>query len=86
MPGRPQSKPSFINTQNDPFGRDRLGVDSMKGRYKDEEEVNEGIKSPSYTQAIYIQNKNMFDGISRKTDMFKGSSLLNEENIREELK
>jgi hypothetical protein len=86
MPGRPQEKPSFINTQNDPFGRDRLGVDSMKGKYKDDEEIRETIKKSVPATAIYLQNKNMFDGLPRKTDMFKGSSLLNEENIREELK
>ena len=86
LPGRPEDKASFINTQKDPFGRDRLGVDSMKGKYKDEEEVNENIKAPSSTQAIYLQNKNIFNDLPRKTDMFKGSNLLNEDNIREELK
>ena len=86
MPGRPQDKPSFINTQTDPLGRDRLGVDSMKGKYKDDEEIRENIKRSVPAAAIYSQNKNMFDGLPRKTDMFKGSSLLNEENIREELK
>jgi len=86
MPGRPQEKPSFINTQNDPFGRDRLGVDSMKGKYKDDEEIRETIKKSVPATAIYLQNKNMFDGLPRQTNMFKGSSLLNEENIREELK
>ena len=86
LPGRPEDKASFINTQKDPFGRDRLGVDSMKGKYKDEEEVNENIKAPSSTQAIYSQNKNIFNDLPRKTDMFKGSNLLNEDNIREELK
>ena len=58
----------------------------MKGKYKDEEEVNENIKAPSSTQAIYLQNKNIFNDLPRKTDMFKGSNLLNEDNIREELK
>ena len=86
LPGRPQDKASFINTQKDYFGRDRLGVDSMKGKYKDEEEVNENIKAPSSTHAIYLQNRNIFTNLPRKTDMFKGSSLLNEDNIREELK
>jgi len=86
LPGRPEDKASFINTQKDPFGRDRLGVDSMKGKYKDEEEVNENIKAPSSTQAIYLQNKNIFNDLPRKTNMFKGSNLLNEDNIREELK
>lgn len=86
LPGRPEDKASTINTQDNPFGRDRLGVDSMKGKYKDEEEVNENVKTPSSTQAIYLQNKNIFNNLPRKTNMFKGSDLLNEENIREELK
>ena len=58
----------------------------MKGKYKDDEEIRETIKKSVPATSIYLQNKNMFDGLPRQTNMFKGSSLLNEENIREELK
>ena len=38
LPGRPKEKASKINTQDDAFGKDRLGRDGMKGK----DEVSEG--------------------------------------------
>ena len=41
--GRPKEKASFINTQQDPLGRDRHGVHGMKGGYESEQALLESM-------------------------------------------
>lgn len=83
--GRPREKHSILGTQKDPLGgRDRLGVQGMKGGYpSDNENVREGINS---TVAVYLRNKELFAGQKRlifeKTEE-EESDLLKESNIKD---
>jgi hypothetical protein len=85
LPGRPREKMSIIGTNADPMGgRDRLGVQGMKGGFpSDNENVKEGINN---TMSVFLRNKNIFAG--KKQNLFeqeveKESDLLNEENIKD---
>ena len=81
-PGRPQEKATVYNTQDDPLGRDRLGVDDMKGKYQGEEDR---LTENNRTKAIYYRYKDMFD--SKKVVLFedenKSGNLLDEKNIKD---
>jgi len=92
MSGRPQSKVSTIDTQNSPFGKDRLG----RKEYSSPEQGDAKLGKTQYkggsplalesTQAVYLQNKNTFDGLStfRKINLFEtkdNDGLLSEDNI-----
>ncbi len=91
--GRPTENPTGKNTQDNAFGKDRLGNMGMK---KDNDE-SDSIK-PSYkggsplaleAKSMYNKNKNMFKNIkiNKKQLIFekdiKGNSLLDESQIRE---
>ena len=77
--GRPEEKASKINTQDDAFGRDRLGRKDMKR--DDVGELNE-INSKS----VYLKNRSLLENLDKtiftKTDKAK-ESLLDEKNIKE---
>ena len=81
-PGRPQEKATVYNTQDDPLGRDRLGVDDMKGKYQGEEDR---LTENNRTKAIYYRYKDMF--VSKKVVLFedenKSGNLLDEKNIKD---
>jgi hypothetical protein len=84
-PGRPREKMSVIGTNADPMGgRDRLGVQGMKGGFpSDNENVRENINN---TMSVFLRNKNIFT--AKKQNLFeqeteKESDLLNEENIKD---
>jgi len=81
-PGRPQEKATIYNTQEDPLGRDRLGVDDMKGKYPGEEDR---LTENNRTKAIYYRYKDLFD--SKKVVLFedenKSGNLLDEKNIKD---
>ena len=50
--------------------------------------VNTSMKLETVsTQAVFLKNKSMFDNMSsRKINLFEQSNLLDEDNIREEIK
>ena len=96
--GRPE-KGVDHNDQDSNFGRDRLGKDDLKGKGKDADgmdaynaktraNVNTSMKlETASTQAVFLSNKAMFDNMSsRKINLFEQSNLLDEDNIREEIK
>jgi len=99
IPGRPQ-KGVDHDDQDSNFGRDRLGKDDLKGAGKDADgmdkynlktrvNVNANMKLESMnTNAIFFKNKTMFEDmkVSRKVNLFEQSNLLDEDNIREEIK
>ena len=99
IPGRPE-KGVDHDDQDSNFGRDRLGTQDLKGKGKDGDgmdaynvktraNVNANMKLESMsTQAVFLKNKNMFDDmkVSRKVNLFEQSNLLDEDNIREEIK
>lgn len=83
--GRPRVKASILGTQKDPAGgRDRLGVQGMKGGYpSDAENVKE---STNNTKVVFLRNKDIF--APKKTIIFEEaqpetSDLLNEDNIQD---
>ncbi len=83
--GRPKEKASKRNTQDDNFGKDRLGVQGMKKDY------NDTNKSPLALEANaqYLQHQSMLKSIpTEKKLVFEQnngkSSLLDESNIKEQ--
>ena len=83
--GRPVEKISKRNTQDDNFGKDRLGAAGMKKDY------NDSNKSPLALEGNtqFLQHKDMLDSIPGKKQMVfeqdkAKSSLLDESNIKEQ--
>ncbi len=88
--GRPEEKVSNINTQDGNFGKDRLGVDAMKGKENESDSIRPTYKggSPLALEArtTYLQNKDMLKRIpiNRKQLVFEqDESLLDENNLKE---
>lgn len=83
--GRPTEKVSKRNTQDDNFGKDRLGAAGMKKDY------NDSNKSPLALEgnAQFLQHQSMLNSIPGKKQMVfeqdkAKSSLLDESNIKEQ--
>jgi len=94
LPGRPQDKVSLINTDDDPLGRDRMGVYDLKAKPNSGEDalkVKYQGGSPlalenAKTKAVYYNNKIMLEQMGkRKIDLYKQSELLNEDQLRPDL-
>jgi hypothetical protein len=89
--GRPKASASNINRQDNPFGKDRIGSKTYSTAGVDQEDSLAKTQwkggSPLALET-YLKNKYMFDGIpvNRKTNLFEQSDLLNEDNIRDEIK
>ena len=88
--GRPEEKVSNRNTQNDNFGKDRLGAFAMKGKENESDSIRPSYKggSPLALEAktAYLQNKEMLKKlrVNRKQLVFEqDSSLLDESNLKE---
>jgi len=93
-PGRPSENPSFINTAADPLGPDRLGRDDMnKAKTSGEDKLKTKYQgnSPlalneSRAKAEYYKNKAALEQFGkRNVDLYKESSLLNEDQIKPDL-
>lgn len=95
--GRPQKAPSYINTQDDPLGKDRLGSKA----YSTPDNEEDSFKRTAYkggsplalegaaAKAIFLQNREMLKNMPmkpHKVNLFEQSDLLNEDNIRDEIK
>tara|TARA_Y100000385_G_scaffold279297_1_gene328782 strand:- start:1640 stop:2752 length:1113 start_codon:yes stop_codon:yes gene_type:complete len=83
--GRPQEKVSNRNTQDDNFGKDRLGRDGMKKDYNDNDKLKENthfIKHQSMLKNISIPTPNKKQLVFEEDK--KGDSLLDESNIKEQ--
>jgi hypothetical protein len=83
--GRPQEKASNINTQDNAFGKDRLGRDAMKN--DDQEGYGRPVKNVSpLALEIKAKNKTLLESLDKKT-VFKsksnGESLLDESKLKE---
>jgi len=88
--GRPEEKVSNINTQDGNFGKDRLGVNRMKGDENESDNIKPSYKggSPLALEArtAYLQNRDMLKRIpiNRKQLVFEqDESLLDEGNLKE---
>ena len=77
--GRPEEKVSNINTQDNVFGKDRLGKKSMKI-----DDQPDGLRENAEKQ--FLKNRSLLEAMSKevvfKTDKAK-ESLLDEKNIKE---
>ena len=88
--GRPEKSVSNINRQENPFGKDRLGAKTYSTAGVDQEDTLAKTQwkggSPLALET-YLKNKKMFEKlpVSRKTTLFE-SDMLNEDNIRDEIK
>ena len=90
--GRPKSSVSNINRQDNALGKDRLGAKTYSSAGADQEDTLAKTQwkggSPLALET-YLKNKSMFaqmPSTTRKTTLFEQSDLLNEDNIREEIK
>ena len=78
--GRPKEKASNINTQQNVFGRDRLGKQDMKN------DDQPGYNSKALTENVYLKNKQFLIEIEKKL-VFQSDkaneSLLDESQLRD---
>jgi len=82
--GRPKEKASKRNTQDDNFGKDRLGRDGMKRDYNDPKKNSLALENNS----AFIKHEAMLKSIPKKKKLVfeqkdAESSLLDESNIKE---
>ena len=90
--GRPNEKASDYNTQDSNLGRDTLGTDRMKVKSGEEERPglsNTGITVENLnTKAVFAKNEKSLRGMfpKQKVSLFEGEKLLDEDQIREEVK
>jgi hypothetical protein len=88
--GRPEEKSTNRNTQNDNFGKDRLGAKGMKKDDNESDSIKPQYKggSPLALEAkqVYLKNKSLIESLGEKsspTSPKPESSLLDERQIRE---
>ena len=92
--GRPKEKVSKRNTQDDNFGKDRLGSDGMKNDYNSNSKIKQDFKGGSplalENNTHFVKHKDMLKSIpvTKKQLVFEkksnDSSLLDESNIKEQ--
>jgi len=92
--GRPKEKVSKRNTQDDNFGKDRLGVAGMKNDYNSNDKLKVDFKGGSplalESNTHFLKHKSMLKSIpvAKKQMVFEkkanDSSLLDESNIKEQ--
>jgi len=87
--GRPKETPTDRNTQDNAFGKDRLGVDGMKKDYNDNTKIKSDFKggSPLALETIEMLKKAPRSHKSGKQLVFEGDQkkekLLDESQLRE---
>jgi hypothetical protein len=88
--GRPKEKSTTRNTQDDNFGKDRLGAKGMKNDDNESNSINPEFKggSPLSLEAkqVYLKNKALIEGLVKKVTIEtpkSKESLLDENQIRE---
>jgi hypothetical protein len=88
--GRPEENPTDRNTQDDNFGKDRLGAKGMKKDDNESDSIKPEFKggSPLALEAkqIYLKNKTLIEGMAKNIvfgDNKPKRSLLDEDQIRE---
>ena len=88
--GRPEEKATTRNTQDDNFGKDRLGTKGMKNDDNESDSIRPQYKggSPLALEAkqVYLKNKALIEGLVKKVSLENTKaeeSLLDEKQIRE---
>jgi hypothetical protein len=91
--GRPKEKASKRNTQDDNFGKDRLGVAGMKKDYNSNNKIKQDFKGGSplalENSQLFSKYESMLKNIPTKKQLVyesdnAGESLLDETNIKEQ--
>jgi hypothetical protein len=91
--GRPKEKASKRNTQDDNFGKDRLGVAGMKKDYNSNSKIKQDFKGGSplalESSQLFSKYESMLKNIPTKKQLVyesdnAGESLLDETNIKEQ--
>jgi hypothetical protein len=91
--GRPKEKASKRNTQDDNFGKDRLGVAGMKKDYNSNKKIKQDFKGGSplalESSQLFSKYESMLKNIPTKKQLVfendnAGESLLDETNIKEQ--
>ena len=91
--GRPKEKASKRNTQDDNFGKDRLGVAGMKKDYNSNDKIKQDFKGGSplalENTQLFSKYESMLRSIPTKKQLVfendnSGESLLDETNIKEQ--
>jgi hypothetical protein len=88
--GRPEEKVTDRNTQDDTFGKDRLGAKGMKNDDNESDSIRPQYKgnSPLALEAkqIFLKNKSLIENMGKNISINKDKpteSLLDENQIRE---
>ena len=87
--GRPEEKSTDRNTQDDNFGKDRLGAQGMKKDDNESDSIRPQYKgSPLALEAkqVYLRNKILIESLGKKVSIERdstGESLLDEANLKE---
>jgi len=88
--GRPEEKSTTRNTQDDNFGKDRLGAKGMKNDDNESDSIRPQYKgdSPLALEAkqVYLKNKTLIENVVKKISFNEDKpkdSLLDESQIRE---
>ena len=88
--GRPEENPTDRNTQDDNFGKDRLGAKGMKNDDNESDSIRPQYKggSPLALEAkqIYLKNRTLIEGLGKKITAeisTLGDSLLDESKLKE---
>ena len=85
--GRPQEKSTNRNTQESPFGKDRLGNRGAKFDDNESDSIRPQYKggSPLALEAkqIYLKNKSLIESLANKAKPSNEISFLDEENLTE---
>jgi hypothetical protein len=88
--GRPEEKATDRNTQDDNFGKDRLGAKGMKDDDNESDSIRPNYKggSPLALEAkqVYLKNKSLIEGLVKRVSLETPKaeeSLLDEKQIRE---
>jgi len=87
--GRPEEKASDYGTQDSNLGKDTLGSARMKAKSGEEERPGLTIENLNLsTKAVFAKNEKMLKGMfpKQKVSLFEGEKLLDEDQIREEIK
>jgi hypothetical protein len=84
--GRPEEKTTNIGTQENPFGKDRLGAVGMKkgDDTGEDKTLRNNFKGGSPLALETLQNKTLLEGLEKKISLKREEpSLLDESQIRE---
>jgi hypothetical protein len=86
--GRPKEKTSIYNTQDDPLGKNRNGMDGINKTDSEEKSMRTNYKGGSplalenqLSKTEYLKNKKLLENMYKKAMVFKQSTILDESKL-----